>query len=295
MNNEFKLQLAEDAKLIEEALERYLPPSNEKYKIINEAMRYSLLGGGKRLRAALALEFCREFRGAEEDVLPFCSAIEMVQAYSLIHDDLPCMDDDALRRGKPSCHIAYGESTALLAGDALLTKAFELMLSQTKLPADIMIKAAHTLAKAIGENGMIGGQVLDLAQEGKKIEAVDIEETDRLKTGALICASAEIGCIVGRAKDEVYPYVRTYAHEIGLAFQITDDILDETSTPERLGKPIGSDGEKLKTTYTTAYGINGAKQIATQCIERAKQALTEAKIANIFLYQLADYILHREN
>lgn len=298
MNNEFKIKLMEDAKCVEDALKKFLPESEEKYKVVVEAMRYSLLAGGKRLRGAIVLEFYREWcatdRG-EEEILPFCCAIEMVHAYSLIHDDLPCMDNDDMRRGKASCHIVYNEATAMLAGDALLTKAFELMIYQTNIPADKIVKAVCVLSKAAGMDGMIGGQILDLAQEGRSVTIQDLEYTDNLKTGALISAAAQMGCIIGGADEHILHQAQIYAKEIGIAFQITDDILDTTSTAEILGKPIGSDKKQHKTTYVSCYGIAEAKKVAAEHLECAKRSLELAGIKNPFLYDLAEYILIREN
>lgn len=193
----FKQRLSEYAVLTENTLQQYLPEEME--DIVTEAMRYSLLAGGKRLRCALALEFCLALGGNKENVLPFACALEMVHAYSLIHDDLPCMDDDDMRRGKPSCHIAFGEANALLAGDGLLTKAFEVMAQQSKIPPERTVLAVGVLAQAIGHHGMIGGQRMDLQNEGKEVGIEVIEQTNRLKTGALIIAAAQLGCKIGRA------------------------------------------------------------------------------------------------
>ena len=241
----FKQRLSEYAVLTENTLQQYLPEETE--DVVTEAMRYSLLAGGKRLRCALALEFCLALGGNKEDVLPFACALEMVHAYSLIHDDLPCMDDDDMRRGKPSCHIAFGEANALLAGDGLLTKAFEVMAQQSKIPPERTVLAIGVLAQAIGHHGMIGGQRMDLQNEGKEVGIEVIEQTNRLKTGALIIAAAQLGCIAAGADNKMTELAKKYAEQIGLAFQITDDILDCTSSAEVLGKPIGSDAENHKT------------------------------------------------
>lgn len=291
---DFSQRLKEDALWLEEALDQALPVCHGEQASVVEAMRYSLLGGGKRLRGALALECCRAWGGSEEQVRPFCCALEMVHAYSLIHDDLPCMDDDDLRRGKPSCHVAYGEATALLAGDGLLTHAFETMLRAPGNPATT-VKAALVLAKAIDTDGMIGGQVMDLANEGKAVPVESVRETDRLKTGALIEAAAVIGSIIGGAGEAQLEAVRAYAQAVGVAFQITDDILDQTSTDQELGKPVGSDQENQKTTYVSAYGIQGAREIAASYIQQAKDALKAGGVSSSFLEGLADFVLERRH
>lgn len=291
---EFAQRLKADAEWLEEALDQALPVCHGEQASVVEAMRYSLLGGGKRLRGALALECCRAWGGSEEAVRPFCCALEMVHAYSLIHDDLPCMDDDDLRRGKPSCHVAYGEATALLAGDGLLTSAFETMLQAPGDPQRTL-SAALVLARAIGTGGMIGGQVMDLANEGRAVPIQSVQETDRLKTGALIEAAAVMGSMIGGAGEEQLASIRAYAQAVGVAFQITDDILDQTSTSQELGKPVGSDEQNQKTTYVSAYGISGARQIAEDYIRQAKDALREGGIASSFLEGLADFVLERRN
>ena len=283
----FKQRLSEYAVLTENTLQQYLPEETE--DVVTEAMRYSLLAGGKRLRCALALEFCLALGGQKEDVLPF--------AYSLIHDDLPCMDDDDMRRGKPSCHIAFGEANALLAGDGLLTKAFEVMAQQSKVPPERTVLAVGVLAQAIGHHGMIGGQRMDLQNEGKEVGIEVIEQTNRLKTGALIIAAAQLGCIAAGADSKMTELAKKYAEQIGLAFQITDDILDCTSSAEVLGKPIGSDAENHKTTYVSVYGLEKAMSIAAEEIQKAKDALNQMGMQerSPFLYDMADYILSRKN
>lgn len=291
----FKQRLSEYAVLTENTLQQYLPEETE--DVVTEAMRYSLLAGGKRLRCALALEFCLALGGQKEDVLPFACALEMVHAYSLIHDDLPCMDDDDMRRGKPSCHIAFGEANALLAGDGLLTKAFEVMAQQSKIPPERTVLAVGVLAQAIGHHGMIGGQRMDLQNEGKEVGIEVIEQTNRLKTGALIIAAAQLGCIAAGADSKMTELAKKYAEQIGLAFQITDDILDCTSSAEVLGKPIGSDAENHKTTYVSVYGLEKAMSIAAEEIQKAKDALNQMGMQerSPFLYDMADYILSRKN
>ena len=279
---DFKTKLNQYVSLTEQALQSYLP--EETQDSVTTAMRYSLLSGGKRLRASLVLEFCLSFGGSEQDALPFSSALEMIHAYSLIHDDLPCMDNDDMRRGKPSCHIAFGETTALLAGDGLLTKAFETAAS-APVSSEQVVRAISVLSQAAGHHGMIGGQRMDLENESADVSAERIKETNLLKTGALICAAAELGC------------AKEYARHIGTAFQITDDILDCIGTEESLGKPIGSDKQNDKTTYVSIFGIEKARKIAEQEIAAAKQAIAcvedQMQLPSRFLYDLADYVLTR--
>ena len=292
-----KIQLEAYANLTQEALERFLP-DNGNEDTVTSAMRYSLLGGGKRLRAALALAFCNALGGKQDDAIVFACALEMVHAYSLIHDDLPCMDDDDMRRGRPSCHIAFGEPVALLAGDGLLTKAFE-TLSYSQLPPAQIVQAVGILAKAAGHLGMIGGQRLDLENETITASIERVEQTNRLKTGALISAAVALGCIAAGADAKTRGFAECYAQHIGAAFQITDDILDCTSSQEELGKPIGSDAQNHKTTYVSMYGIEEARTIAERRIEQAKQALDAIDGCSTqttgFLYELADYILTRRS
>lgn len=296
--SEFKNILQEYAQKTEEALEQFLPEALE--DTVTSAMRYSLLGGGKRLRAALVLEFAQSMGAKLEDALPFACALEMVHAYSLIHDDLPCMDDDDMRRGKPSCHIAYGEAVALLAGDGLLTKAFE-TLTKSKLDADKIVTAVNVLSRAAGHCGMIGGQRLDLENEEICADIERVNKTNALKTGALIAAAVDLGCVAAGADAQARKTAHEYAENIGEAFQITDDILDCTSSQEELGKPIGSDEDNHKTNYVSVYGIEKAKEIAAQKLESAKKALDQLGLYGCkqerqgFLYELADYILIRRN
>lgn len=292
----FREQLARYAARTEAALDQTLPLRSCPQQEVVEAMRYSLLAGGKRLRAALLLAFYEACGGTGDEALPFACALEMVHAYSLIHDDLPCMDDDDLRRGKPSCHIAYGEATALLAGDALLTHAFDTLLHVENVEPARVLKAAACLSEAIGAYGMIGGQVMDMANEqAKEISEARLRETDALKTGALISAACEIGCILAGAEEARIAVAKDYGAKIGLAFQITDDILDVTSSTEELGKPVGSDEEQSKATYVSLYGIEGAGERSAQLLNEAKDSLRQGDFCGTFLLELADYILQRKH
>ena len=237
-------------------------------------MRYSLLAGGKRLRPVLLLEACRLCGGAVEDALPFAGAIEMVHTYSLIHDDLPCMDDDDLRRGRPTNHKVFGEANAVLAGDGLLTAAFETMLAPgQKLPPERVLAAAGILARAAGGRGMVGGQVLDMAGEGRALGLTEVEELQRLKTGALIRAAVEMGCAVAGGAEEQREALCRYADCLGLAFQIQDDILDVVGDEATLGKPIGSDVRSDKTTFVALKGLADCRILVAELTDRAVEAL----------------------
>ncbi len=243
------------------------------HSIVLEAMSYSASAGGKRVRPLLVLAFCSLCGGKWEDALPFAAAIEMIHTYSLIHDDLPCMDDDDLRRGRPSCHIQFGEATALLAGDGLLTKAFE-VLTWAQLPPERIVRAVRLLAERSGIVGMIGGQELDLANEGKNSLPLSVlTKTDEKKTAALLIAACQLGIIAAGGSQEAMDAAEKYGYSLGIAFQIVDDILDVTSTSEALGKPIGSDAENAKPTYASLLGLDGAKKEAEKYTRYALEAL----------------------
>lgn len=259
-----------------------------------EAMAYSLENGGKRIRPVLTLEFCRICGGDVESALPFALAAEMIHTYSLIHDDLPCMDDDDMRRGKPSSHKVFGYANALLAGDGLLTLAFETVLSAS-LDAQKKALAGLELAKAAGCSGMIAGQVMDLENEGKKVSVETIAATDRLKTGEMIRVSAVMGCIAAGADEEKIKAAETYCNKIGLAFQIVDDILDVTSSEAELGKPIGSDKDNEKSTYVSLLGLEESKKTAERLTEEAKESLIIFGEEGDFLLRLADTLINRKN
>ncbi len=261
---------------VEASLDAYVPAGNPLYQKLIDSMRYSLLDGGKRIRPLLTLEFCALSGGNAEDAMPFGCALEMIHTYSLIHDDLPCMDDDDMRRGRPSNHKVYEEDTALLAGDALQAHAFATMLSDeviAKVSGDRAARAAFCLAKAAGAYGMVGGQVIDLASEGKKVSVDILKQMHACKTGALISAACEMGCIIGGASAEQIEAARLFAANIGLAFQVVDDILDVTSTTEELGKKVGSDAQNEKSTYVTELGLEKAQELADSLTEEAIQAL----------------------
>ncbi|WP_444660016.1 polyprenyl synthetase family protein [Caproiciproducens sp. R2] len=279
---------------IDAKLAQYLPEEEIIQADLIHAMRYSLLGEGKRIRPILVLEFCRLCGGEEEAALPFACAVEMIHTYSLIHDDLPCMDDDDMRRGRPSNHKVFGEDIALLAGDALLTMAFEAMLSKEAVRlagAERAAKAAGYLARAAGAYGMVGGQVIDLMSEGRAISLETLKKMDENKTGALILASAQMGCVLAGAGDEQMRAAESYARAIGLAFQIVDDILDVTGDTRTLGKPAGSDSENNKSTYVSLMGLENASKTVDELTAKAVEALgcfgKEAEYLTEFAKKLA--------
>ncbi len=258
---------------IENALHKYLSRQDEHYGVLMEAMAYSVGAGGKRVRPMLTLEFAKLCKGTEAQALPFACAVEFIHTYSLIHDDLPCMDDDDMRRGKASNHIVYGEDTALLAGDALQSLAFEVMLCDETLSLvspSSAAKAACVLARCCGAHGMVGGQVIDLQYENKKADETIINKMHLLKTGALIKAACLMGAIVAGADAEKQAAAAEYAECIGLAFQLVDDVLDVTSTTDELGKPVNSDVDNNKSTLVSLFGVE-------ECLSRAK-VLTDKAI-----------------
>lgn len=265
----------EDIKLIEDALESFLPSGDCLEKNVVDAMRYSLMAGGKRVRPRLVIEFARLNGEKDEEVLPLACAVEMIHTYSLIHDDLPCMDDDDTRRGKPSNHKVFGEAVALLAGDALLTLAFKTVFSGfNSKNACRRAKCAELLAEFAGATGMIGGQIIDLESEGKAPQRERLEIMDKKKTGCLIKAACLLGCVgAGIFDEEKLNAAESYGESIGLAFQIVDDILDVTSTTQQLGKPVGSDLQQDKATYVSLLGVDECKRLADELTDKALSSL----------------------
>ena len=260
---------------------------------VAEAMLYSISAGGKRIRPVLTAEFCRICGGSVETALPAACALEMIHTFSLIHDDLPCMDDDDMRRGKPSCHAAFGEAMALLAGDALLNYAYEVIIGGDGLSAETKLALISELSKATGVNGMIGGQVIDTTFEGKMTEA-ELLNMYSMKTGALLKAACKMGCIAAGAGDEEISAAELYAEKLGLAFQIIDDILDVTGDEKLLGKPIGSDSDNGKTTYVTLNGTENSRRTADILTDEAMKAL-EAFEDTQFLKELTLFLLKRDH
>lgn len=281
---------------IEEGLSHFLPTVLTVPKVIHEAMRYSTCGGGKRIRGLLTLLACQVVGGEWKNALPAACAIEMIHSYSLIHDDLPCMDDDALRRGKPTNHRIYGEDIALLAGDALLTQAVETMLEYAPSGLEMYYwKALQELIKASNTEGMIGGQVLDLEAEGKVLNLQELQEIHRRKTGALIKAAIGMGGIIGGGTEEEIEALSNYGEALGLAFQITDDLLDREADPKILGKAVGSDIKNHKATYPGIVGVEESRRLAALEMDKACKALQPFGERGMLLQQFAKELLKRDH
>lgn len=285
-------QIEDYCDIINKKLVEYLPSAKDGQDNVVKAMKYSLLNGGKRLRPILVIEFCKACGGRFEYALPFACAIEYVHTYSLIHDDLPCMDDDDFRRGNPSCHKMYGEDTALLAGDALLTHAFEI-LTDSDVNESQIIKAVALLSQNSGVGGMLGGQVIDLKFENEEPNLSQILTIHKLKTGALISAACLLGCIAANADEEKMAAASRFAYYLGIAFQIKDDLLDVYGDEEKLGKPIGSDSENNKTTYVTIVGAERAQADVERLTTKAIKELSVFSDTE-FLTALSEYLISRE-
>lgn len=271
MDKDFTLLMEQDRILIEGYLSQAFA-AESRCADLQESMEYSLLAGGKRIRPVLTLETCRMCGGELQAALPFACGVEMIHTYSLIHDDLPAMDNDTLRRGRPTNHVVYGEAAAILAGDALLTAAFE-QLTKTSLPAERITEAVRCLSHAAGSAGMVGGQALDMAGEGRALDLDELELLQSLKTGALISAAAELGCIAAGGSQEQRTCVRAYAQALGRAFQVRDDMLDIISSQEELGKPVGSDQANEKSTFVTALGLEGCEKLVARLTEEGIKAI----------------------
>ena len=291
-------QLQAHCDRFEAALPAYMPATGGLQTVVAEAMAYATADGGKRIRPVLTLELCRLCGGDSEAALPAAAAIEMIHSYSLVHDDLPCMDNSLLRRGKPSTHAVYGETMALLAGDGLLNLAFETILSpknRGNLTAEGVLGAASALADAAGIDGMVGGQVIDLQSEGKQIDLATLEALQRGKTAALLTAACVMGARVANATPEQEEAARVYGENIGLSFQIIDDILDVTADAAKLGKPVGADAENEKVTYVSLLGLDEARHLAEQRTADAVAALSVFGDDADSLRQLAEALLHRDH
>ena len=296
-NMNYKNMKLEKVQEIEGILQKYLPEQTGYQKQIMEAMEYSLMAGGKRLRPMLMKETYALFGGTEEVVEPFMAALEMIHTYSLVHDDLPAMDDDDYRRGRKTTHVVYGEAMGILAGDALLNFAFETAAKAfTMFPEKSLQigKALQVLGKKAGIYGMIGGQVVDVASAGQSVSKDILDFIYELKTSALIESAMMIGAILAGAKDEEVEKVESIAKNVGIAFQIQDDILDVTSTSEVLGKPVLSDEKNEKTTYVTLVGIEKAKENVEQLSNEAIGMLDGFEKKNEFLGELLKELIHRE-
>lgn len=290
---DFLLEFEKKINITEQYLSKYFTENDNHQKSIYDAMKYSLMSGGKRIRPVLALSCCELFGGGEE-VMPFACALEMIHTYSLIHDDLPCMDNDDLRRGKPTNHVVYGEALALLAGDGLLTRAFEVALQNSELLPNITVDALKIIASAAGTEGMIGGQVIDMESEEKEIDSVTLMTMHLHKTGALIMAAAKLGALIGGGTKEDLLNMESFSRYIGIAFQIKDDILDVEGSVELLGKPIGSDSINNKTTFVTLYGMEQAKKMLLDYTNKAIEVISEYGEKAEFLKEFASYLLSRD-
>ncbi|MBE6629105.1 MAG: polyprenyl synthetase family protein [Ruminococcaceae bacterium] len=283
-----------DATMTEDALRKYYT-EDEDLKALLDAERYSLFAGGKRIRPMLTLEFCRMLGGEDAAALPFACAVEMIHTYSLIHDDLPCMDNDDMRRGKPTNHKVFGESTALLAGDSLLTGAFEAVASNRAVSPETAVKAVAYLSGCAGRYGMVGGQIMDLEGEHKTLTLDELLKLHSLKTGALISAAAVMGALAAGVEltDPCMADVVTYAENIGLAFQIVDDILDATGDSRELGKNVGVDAERNKNTFLSFYSVEEAQFYANRLTEEAVSAIKKYPDSEI-LVAVAEWLATRK-
>ncbi len=296
MTFDLKSYISNQNELINGFLESAIPEKNQDQRIV-AAMKYSLMAGGKRLRPVLCVAAAEAVGGEPTDALPAAGALEMVHTYSLIHDDLPAMDDDELRRGKPTCHVAFDEATAILAGDALLTLAFQILSSveiSNASHAAAWLKVIRTIASAAGYGGMIQGQMLDISSEGRTLTMAELESMHHLKTGALIAASLRCGAIIGGANDEQLTSLERYANNTGLAFQVADDILNVEGDPELMGKAVGTDQLREKSTYPSILGLKESKELAHHLVHKALQAIENFDNRSDALRAIAKYIIERK-
>ncbi len=282
---------------IEDALTHHLPVSSEHAQVLTDAMRYATLSGGKRIRPMLVCATCTGLGGNLENALAPACAVEFIHAYSLLHDDLPAMDDDELRHGLPSGHVKFGEANAILAGDALLTLAFETLANAPISRTDVRLTAIQLLAEASGWQGMVGGQVFDIESEDKQLSLSQLQALHAGKTGALIRVAVQIGALFGDAKvdAETYVLLTEFATRIGLAFQIIDDVLDVTQSTEKLGKPAKSDEKAKKSTYTALLGVEQAKSQAEDLLSEALSMLGRVELEHDLLGELARTIVLRDH
>lgn len=296
-NDELKIEMKKRTAHIEEILKSYLPENITQQKTIYDAMEYSLMAGGKRLRPMLMLEAYRLFGGKDESIVtPFMAAIEMIHTYSLVHDDLPAMDNDDYRRGRKTTHIVYGEDMGILAGDALLNYAYETVaksMASSEKP-ELQAKAFAVLSQKAGIYGMVGGQVVDVEMTGKDLSEEQLEFIYRLKTGALLEASLMTGAILAGASDEEVRAMEKVGRNVGMAFQIQDDILDITSTTEELGKPVHSDEKNAKSTYVAIYGMDESLKAVEEYSEKALNILLEFDMQNAYLNSLIEMLINRK-
>ena len=293
---DFKEELKEKVKIVDEYMDKFLPPEDRYPDIISRAMRYSVFAGGKRLRPIMVMEACRAFGGDTEKVMPFACAIEMIHTYSLIHDDLPALDNDDYRRGRLTSHKMFGEDMAILAGDALLHHAFETMAEACVELNDIKYtRAMLAIAQGAGVNGMVAGQVVDVISEGKEIDKATLDYIHKNKTAAMIIGALKAGAEAGGACGDDIKKMERVGELVGVAFQIQDDILDVTSTFEELGKPINSDEKNHKVTYATMFGIEKASKIVEEMSGEALDILKGMGEKMDFLSRLTEYLIRRKN
>ena len=295
---DLKAYLEERRQLINRALEGYLPAARGPAFRVVQAMHYSLFVGGKRLRPILCLAAAEAVGGDAGEALPVACALEMVHTYSLIHDDLPAMDDDDLRRGQPTCHKQFDEATAILAGDGLLTEAFRTLAAAAPRfegREAVLLDISELLAKAAGYQGMVGGQMLDLLAEGRQVTLKELETIHRLKTGALLTAATRAGALVGGGNRHEVTALTSYGERFGLAFQVTDDLLDVEGTTEEIGKPAGSDEKHHKATYPALLGLEASRQWAGRLVEEAVAGLEPFQDRAAPLRELAQYLLVRRS
>lgn len=298
--SELMQRLEECRRKIDATLDEWLPQEDEIPSALHKAMRYSVLAGGKRLRPFLVIESCRVVGGDDGKALPAACAVELLHTYTLVHDDLPSMDNDDFRRGKPTCHRVFGEGMAVLCGDALQTLAFEWLA--TKLPekgvdAEVALKCIAVLAQASGSKWLVGGQALDITEQEKGYSDRSPEKVlliHERKTAALMRACCIIGGLIGNASEEQLDALSEYGYWFGLAFQITDDILDEIGDPEKLGKSVGKDRQQKKLTYPMVFGLDKSKELASEAAERAVKALSVFGEQANLLRSLARYVLQRQ-
>lgn len=286
--------LSEQRTLVDQELDRILPPEDTFPSSIHRAMRYSVFAGGKRLRPILCAEAGRMLGTDGPHLLKIASALELVHTYSLIHDDLPALDNDDLRRGKPTCHCAFGESTAILTGDALLTLAYEILAEPGLCSADCQLRIIYELAHATGtRGGMVAGQVMDLEAEDRQVDAVTLEFIHSSKTGAFLCAAVRCGAIFAGAQQSDLERLTTYGRKIGLAFQIADDLLDVLGSSATLGKTPGKDDNQHKATYPALFGIEESRRKAAQLVQEACECLAPYGTAGGRLRELAHFLIER--
>ncbi len=293
---DIKAYLSKKKSIVDKTLEKLVPPAKAFPPTVHEAMRYSLFAGGKRIRPLLAIAAAEALGANTAYLLPVASVLELIHTYSLIHDDLPAMDDDDFRRGRPTCHKVYGEAVAILAGDGLLTMAFEILSDPRRLKAiqaNRLLAITREIATASGVFGMVGGQVVDIQSEGKEIDLPTLEYIHTHKTGALIRASVRVGALYAKAGKRQLAALTHYGEMAGLAFQIADDILDITGKQEELGKDIGSDLKKDKKTYPSFYGLEESRRRAVEVVDKALAALEDFDRKADPLRELAKYIINR--